>query len=315
VAETAVLLMAYGSPGSPDEVEAYYTHIRRGRPPEPEQLADLVGRYEALGGVSRLRERTEAQAAAIQETLDDARPGHFEVRLGLKHAAPFIEDTAAALADDGFERVVGAVLAPHYSAGSVGQYLTRAADVCGQRRVSFGAVEQWYDLEAYRDFLAASVRSRLAELPDATKVLFTAHSLPLRVLEGDPYPDQLEAGARAIAEAAGLAPFDQWGRCWQSAGRTQEPWAGPDILEVIAELAATGRADAVLVCPHGFVADHLEVAYDLDLEARAAATGAGLAFERTAVVNDDAEVMGALAARIGDVADTATAWTPAGAIS
>jgi len=297
-----VLLMAYGSPASLDDVEAYYTHIRRGRPPEAAQLAELVGRYDALGGVSRLRERTDAQAAAIQRALDELAPGGFEVRLGSKHAAPFIEDTAAALADDGFDRIVGAVLAPHHSRGSVGEYLERARAVALERAVAFAGVEQWYDLPEYHAFLVDAVRDARAGMPPNTKVFFTAHSLPLRVLEGDAYPDQLEAGARAVAEALGLDPFSDWATAWQSAGRTPEPWAGPDLLEVMRTLATTGRADGVLVCPHGFVADHLEVAYDLDLEARRLADELGLTFARTAVVNDDATVMGALAGRIAAVA-------------
>lgn len=298
-----VLLMAYGSPGSTEEVEPYYTHIRRGRPPEPAQLSDLIARYDALGGVSTLRERTEAQASAIQRALDAIDAGAFEVRLGMKHAAPFIEDTVNGFADDGYGEVIGAVLAPHYSRGSVGEYLARARETAATRAIDLVGVESWYDLPEYHDFLVAAVRAARADLPAATKILFTAHSLPLRVLEGDPYPDQLEAGARAVADALHLDPFSDWSTGWQSAGRTPEPWAGPDILDVIRDLADTGRAEGVLVCPHGFVADHLEVAYDLDIEATALATELGLAFARTAVVNDDPTVMAALAHRIATAAE------------
>jgi ferrochelatase len=297
---TGVVLMAYGSPASLDDVEAYYTHIRRGRPPEPEQLADLVERYRAVGGVDRLRSRTEAQRAAIQGALDRAAPDAFEVRLGMKHAAPFIEDAVAGFAADGVPAVVGAVLAPHYSRGSVGEYLARAAQTAGEHDLAFAGVERWDDLPEHRAFLVEAVRAARADLPDRTKVFFTAHSLPLRVLDGDTYPDQLEESAGAVAAALGLAPFSDWATCWQSAGRTGDAWAGPDIIDMIRALGGTGRADGVLVCPHGFVTDHLEVAYDLDIVARAAAEDAGLAFGRTAMVDDDPVVMGALAARIAE---------------
>jgi ferrochelatase len=301
-APVGVLLMAYGSPGSTEEIEPYYTHIRRGRPPEPAQLADLTARYDALGGVSKLRERTEAQAVAIQRALDDLAPGTFEVRLGMKHAHPFIEETVDGFADDGCTEIVAAVLAPHYSRGSVGEYLARAEEAAAARAIDLTGIERWYDLPEYHQFLVDAVSEARRGLPAATKLLFTAHSLPLRVLEGDPYADELEAGARRVADSLGLDPFSEWSTGWQSAGRTPEPWAGPDILDVMRDLAETGRADGVLICPHGFVADHLEVAYDLDIEARALATDLGLAFERTRVVDDDPTVMGALAARIATAA-------------
>jgi ferrochelatase len=142
------------------------------------------------------------------------------------------------------------------------------------------------------------VRSELDPLPDDTKVLFTAHSLPERALDRDPYPDQLRTSALAIATGAGLDPWADWALAWQSAGRTPEPWRGPDILEVIRNLAATGRAEGVLVCPQGFVSDHLEVLYDLDVDAARVAEEVGLAFARTPSINDDASVMEALAERI-----------------
>ena len=160
-------------------------------------------------------------------------------------------------------------------------------------------IESWHLEPAYLDFLAAGVRTRLAELPARTKVLFTAHSLPQRVVAGgDPYPDQLRATAEAVAERVGLVPWSTWAVAWQSAGRTADPWLGPDILEVLRDLAATGRAEGALVCPCGFVADHLEVLYDLDIEAEGLASELGLAFARTPVLNDDPAVLGALADRV-----------------
>lgn len=280
-----VLVMAYGSPATPDDVEAYYTHIRRGRRPTDEQLADLRRRYDAVGGTSTLRARTEAQARVLQGALGE----DFRVVLGMKHAAPFIEDAAATLGD--CERIVGLVLAPHHSAMSVGEYLDRAREAA---TVPFSAIESWATEPAYVDFLAAAVRDALAPMPDDTSVLFTAHSLPKRILDtGDRYPDEVRATAEAVATAAGLDRWRGWATGWQSAGRTPEPWLGPDVLEVIAE--APG---GLVVCPCGFVADHLEVAYDLDIEATAAAEARGIPFARTRVLNDDATVLGALAERV-----------------
>jgi len=293
-----VLVMAYGTPAGPGDVESYYTHIRRGRPPEPEQLADLVRRYQAIGGISPLAERTAAQRSAIAAALGDG----WVVGAGNKHAAPFIEDGVAALARQGVESIVGVVLAPHYSAGSVGEYHRRAEAASEEAGLTFRHVDHWYDLDAHLDLLATSLRARLDAAEPNTKVLFTAHSLPERVLEGDPYPEQLYAGAASIADRAGLLAWGDWGIAWQSAGRTPEPWRGPDILSVIDDLAETGRSAGLVVVPHGFTTEHLEVLYDLDIEAAGRAADRGLAFARTAVVDDDPDVMAALAARIAATA-------------
>jgi ferrochelatase len=273
VGETVgVLVMAYGTPAASADVEAYYTHVRRGRPPTPELLADLQRRYAAIGGTSPLLEVTRRQAAGLQDELGAG----FRVELGLKHAPPFIEDGVAALAGVGVERSVGLVLAPHYSAMSVGEYATRAEGV--------DVVEQWWDAPGYLDLLADAVKRGLDTLPDGSEVVFTAHSLPVRILEaGDPYPDQLRATAEAVSARAGIA---RWSLAWQSAGRTPDPWLGPDILDVLDDRAAAGRA-GVLVCPCGVVSEHLEILYDLDVEARARAEALGLPLARTAMPNDD----------------------------
>ena len=293
-----VVVMAYGTPATRDDIEAYYTHIRRGSAPSADQLAELTARYDAIGGTSPLAERTEAQRAAIQRALDERAPGRCRVVLGQKHAAPFIEDAVASLADDGVHHIVGLVLAPHYSRFSVGQYQERLAAAAKARSVPASGIDSWHLEPTYLDFLTQAVSEALAGLPTDTKVLFTAHSLPERVLVDDPYPDQLRQSATAVAQAAGLNRWAGWSLCWQSAGRTPEPWRGPDVLTVIRELAATGRAEGILVCPQGFVSDHLEVVYDLDVEASAVADEVGLAFARTRVLNADPAVMGALADRV-----------------
>ncbi len=292
--DTGVLLMAYGTPGSREEIEPYYTDIRRGHPPTPEQLADLVGRYDAIGGVSPLAERTERQAVALQRSLQRAHPGRFTVTVGLKHASPSIEDGVQALAEAGVRRIVGLVMAPHFSALSIGQYLERADAAASGLGLPLRGVCRWHLEPAYVDYLSGAVRAALASLPEGTMTLFTAHSLPERILAtGDPYPAELRATAAAVADEAGLRAGD-WRVAWQSAGRTPEPWLGPDILAVIDALAAEGRP-GLLVCACGFVADHLEVLYDLDIQARGRAERRGLAFGRTASVNDDPSVMDALA--------------------
>ncbi len=300
---TAVLLMAYGTPRTPEEILPYYTDIRRGRPPTEEALADLIARYDALGGTSPLAARTEAQRAALQHALDAAAPGQYEVSLGLKHADPKIEAAVDAIAAQGFRHIVGLVLAPHYSSYSIGQYLDRAKAAAEPHGITVSGIESWATEPAYVQFIADDLKAKLDTMPADTKVLFTAHSLPQRIVDaGDPYPDELRSTAVAVAEKVGLSQWSNWSIAWQSAGRTPEPWLGPDILTVIDDLAAAENdADhqrGVLISAVGFVADHLEVLYDLDIEAAARAAGLGMAFARTACVNDNPAVMAALAQRV-----------------
>ncbi len=307
-APTAVMLMAYGTPRTRDEVLPYYTDIRRGRPPTDEQLADLMRRYEAIAPpdsdvLSPLAARTEAQRSGLQAALDQVAPGAYVVVLGLKHAQPMIETAVDQLAEQGIRRIVGLVLAPHWSSYSIGQYIGRVRAAAEPHGIEVTGIDSWATEPAFVEFLATDLADRLGRMPANTKVLFTAHSLPQRIIDaGDPYPDELRATARAVAARVGLSEWSQWAIAWQSAGRTPEPWLGPDILQVIDELAASehdaGGPRGVVVCACGFVADHLEVLYDLDIEAATRARGHGLAFDRTSCVNDDPSVMAALAARV-----------------
>jgi ferrochelatase len=300
----AVLLMAYGTPRSRDEILPYYTDIRRGRPPTPELLQELTDRYEAIGGLSPLAALTEAQRDALQTSLDATAPGKYHVTLGLKHAHPMIEDAVNDLAAQGFSRIVALVLAPHYSSYSIGQYVGRATTAAEPHGISVVGIDSWAVEPEFVDFIAADMKAKLATMPEKTKVLFTAHSLPQRIIDaGDPYPNELRATAEAVAAKLGLVEGHQWSIAWQSAGRTPEPWIGPDILEVIDQFATSGDADGVVVSACGFVADHLEVLYDLDIEAKQHAERRGLAFARTACVNADIKVMSALAARVVAVAN------------
>ena len=293
--------MAYGTPRSTEEILPYYTDIRRGRVPTPEQLADLTARYDAIGGISPLAARTEAQRDALQRALDTEAPGEYHVQLGLKHAHPMIEESVNDLAQQGFTTIIALVLAPHYSSYSIGQYVGRATEAALPHGITVIGIDSWATEPAFIRFIANDMEQKRSNMPARTRVLFTAHSLPQRIIDGgDPYPQELHATATAVATQLNMNEGTDWGIAWQSAGRTPEPWIGPDILAVLQEIADTKSADGVVVSACGFVADHLEVLYDLDIEAQHLAEKLGLAFARTACVNDDAEVMTALAHRVID---------------
>jgi len=292
-----VLVMSYGTPESLEGVEAYYTHIRRGNPPSAEQLEELTGRYRSIvGGVFPLRENTNRQVAALQRTLDEtAGAGRFVCYQGLKHAAPFIEDGVAAMAADGIRQAVAIVLTPQYSVMSVGGYMKRATDEAAKHGIAMATVQHYHLHPQLIEALSERVAEGLARFGDGraeTMVLFSAHSLPEKILElNDPYPEQLLETSRAIAEAAGVT---HWQFTWQSAGQTGQPWLGPDILDTLETLSREG-VKSVLVAPVGFVSDHLEVLYDIDIEAKRSAAEFGMRLERIAMLNDDSKYMAALA--------------------
>ncbi|WP_256760055.1 ferrochelatase [Cohnella sp. WQ 127256] len=292
-----VLVMSYGTPDSLDGIEAYYTHIRRGHPPTAEQLKDLTDRYNTIvGGVFPLRENTNGQVEALQHTLDQlAGKGAYVCYQGLKHAAPFIEDGVAAMASDGITEAIGIVLTPQYSAMSVGGYMKRAQEEADKQGIVFKGVQEYHLHPELIDALSKRVTEaldRFGEQRADTLVLFSAHSLPAKILEmNDPYADQLLATSAAIAKAAGV---DKWQFTWQSAGQTGQPWLGPDILETLGNLKAEG-VNSVLVTPVGFVSDHLEVLYDIDIEAKKFADERGIHLARIRMLNDDPQYMAALA--------------------
>ncbi|MFC5529912.1 ferrochelatase [Cohnella yongneupensis] len=290
-----VLVMSYGTPESLGGVEAYYTHIRRGHPPTAGQLEDLTSRYRAIvGGVFPLRENTNRQVAALQRTLDElAGEGKFVCYQGLKHAAPYIEDGVAAMAASGITEAVGIVLTPQYSVMSVGGYMKRAKDEAAKHGIALAAIEEYHLHPELIDALSKRVTEGLERLgSDEAMVLFSAHSLPEKILEmNDPYPEQLLATSRAVAQAAGV---ERWQFTWQSAGQTGQPWLGPDILETIERLSQEG-VKAMLVSPVGFVSDHLEVLYDIDIEAAKFAAERGVKLARIRMLNDDPQYMRAMA--------------------
>jgi ferrochelatase len=274
--------MAYGSPERIEDIRAYLEDIREGRPVSDAAVEELTERYRRIGGRSPLDEVTERQRAALERELG------LSVYVGMKHWRPRIADAVGAAVDGGATQIVGVVLAPHYSALSIAGYRERLeAALDGRAELRF--VESWHDHEPYLDVLADRVRGTDAH------VVFTAHSLPERILAlGDPYRDQLLETSRLIAERAGL---DRWSFAFQSESATGEPWLGPDILDELDSLHARG-VRKVLVAPVGFVSDHLEILWDLDVEARARAAELGLELDRIESLNDDAAFIGALAALV-----------------
>jgi ferrochelatase len=278
----AVILMAYGSPSTAEDVPAYLADIREGRPVSQEAVDELAERYRRIGGRSPLDEITEAQRAALEREL------RLPVFVGMKHWRPRIAEAVEAALATGAGTLVGLVLAPHYSRLSIAGYRERLENAL-EGRAELVFVESWHDHEPFLGVLASRVRGFDGH------VVFTAHSLPERILEdGDPYREQLLETARLVVERAGLA---DWSFAFQSASTTGEPWLGPDILEELDVLAANG-VRRVLVCPVGFVSDHLEILWDLDVEAREKAAELGLELERIDSLNDDPAFIRALAALV-----------------
>lgn len=290
---TGILVMAYGTAAGPEDIERYYTDIRGGRPPSSELLEELRERYAAMGNRFPLTEITEAQAAGLGRELG------LPAYVGMKHSPPTIRDAVERMYGEGIRTAVGIVMAPHYSAMSVGDY-TRRAEAAAPPDLRVEVIPSWHLHPAYLDVLTDRVRRAREGLGTAEAegdlVVFTAHSLPARIAdEGDPYPDQLRETADAVA---GRLRLERYTTGWQSAGRTDEPWLGPPLEELIEKVA--GDHTAVVVVPCGFVADHLEILYDLDIEAREVAERAGLAFARTESLNAAPDFVAALGVIVRD---------------
>jgi protoporphyrin/coproporphyrin ferrochelatase len=276
----AVILMAYGSPERAEDIRPYLEDIREGRPVSDAAVAELTERYRRIGGRSPLDEITERQRAALEQEL--AMPVH----VGMKHWRPRIADAVETALENGATQLVGLVLAAHYSALSIAGYRERL-EAALRGRAALRFVESWHDHGPFLDVLAGRVRGTDAH------VVFTAHSLPERILAmGDPYRDQLLETSRLVAERAGV---ERWSFAFQSASPTGEPWLGPDILEELDSLHGRG-VRKVLVAPVGFVSDHLEILWDLDVEARERASALDLELDRIESLNDDPAFIRALAA-------------------
>jgi protoporphyrin/coproporphyrin ferrochelatase len=280
VTQTAVVVMAYGSPDRPGDVPEYFADVRGGRPVSQERVDELVERYRRIG-FSPLNEVTERQRAALERELG------LPVYVGMKHWRPWIADAVEQALAGGAEELVGLVLAPHYSRISIGGYRDRLERAL-EGRAALRFIETWHAHEPFVEVVASRIRGTGAH------VVFSAHSLPERILaEGDPYRDELLTTARLAAERAGL-PDERWSFAFQSESPTGEPWLGPDILDHLDALAAAG-VGKVLVAPIGFVADHLEILWDIDVEARERAAALGIELDRVESMNDDPAFISALA--------------------
>jgi len=313
-APIGVLLMAYGGPSSLEDLPGYLADIRSGRPTTKAVLDEMRHNYTAIGGASPINALTDRQATAVAAALDERAANdsgtQFSVYVGMRHWAPWIEETVGRMLDDGITRAVSLVLAPHYSEMSIAKYQARIADGLSAYRgqIDFAHVDSYHTVPGVVEPLAERVQQGIARWPAAERasvhVVFSAHSLPTRIVAaGDPYDAQVHETARLVAAKAGLSE-DQWSWSYQSAGRSPEPWLGPALPEHLRALADRGVKNVVSV-PVGFVCDHVELLYDIDIDGQAVARSLGMRLERPAALNDDPVFIDQLAAIIHDRASTA----------
>jgi protoporphyrin/coproporphyrin ferrochelatase len=281
-----VLVMAYGSPNAIEDIEPFYTDIRRGRKPSPELLEELTGRYMAIGGVSPLLKVTNAQAQSLYDNLITKYP----VYVGMRHWEPWIKDAVTQMKQDGIEEAVGIVMAPHFSSMSIAAYIKKVEDalLVNEANIKFHFIKSWHNNPLYINALANKVKGAQALFNDEEKrdltYVFTAHSLPERILlDNDPYKNQLLETCQLLADELHIT---NWQFAFQSAGRTEEKWLGPDLLESINEMTQKG-VKSLLVCSVGFITDHLEVLYDIDIEAKNHVAQYGMHLERASSLNAD----------------------------
>ncbi|PFO04302.1 ferrochelatase [Bacillus sp. AFS076308] len=294
-----LLVMAYGTPYSLDDLIPYYTHIRHGRKPTPELIEDLRNRYEAIGGISPLARITLDQAEKLEEHLNQIQDEiEFKMYLGLKHIEPFIEDAVKKMHEDGIEEAVSLVLAPHFSTFSVKSYNGRAveeAEKLGGLKIK--TIESWYKEPKFISYWADKIKEIFDQMPKTEKeqavLIVSAHSLPEKILQfGDPYPSQLKETAELIAKQAGIENFEIG---WQSAGNTLEPWIGPDVQDLTRELFNQNHYKSFVFAPVGFVCDHLEVLYDNDIECKTVTDQLGAKYYRPEMPNAKGEFIDCLA--------------------
>ncbi len=305
-----VLIMAYGGPNTLDEVKPYLMDVRGGRPTAPEIIHEVRERYREIGGRSPILERTQAQAAALEAALNVN--GHvFKAFVGMRHWQPYINDALAEMSNAGIALAVGLVMAPHYSRLSIGAYFKKVDEA--QSPITMAGIERWHLLPGYLDALAERVRTALEKFPADVRatvpLIFTAHSLPKQILEwNDPYPDELQATVAAVMER--LNPRPSTGEfAFQSAAMTpdgvERTWLGPDAGEVIARLAREGHKH-VLIAPVGFVCEHVEILYDVDIVFKRQAERLGLRLERIEMLNTAPPMMAGLADLIRSKAQEAS---------
>jgi ferrochelatase len=298
---TAVLLMAYGSPNRLEDVEPYFTDIRGGRTPSREAIDELASRYRRVGVPTPLLAVSMELGRELERRLNLDPPDDqiYTVHLGMKHWTPHIATAVEEVVESGADRLIAIVLAPHYSKISTEGYRRKVEAALATAPVGLDFVESWHELDGYVDALAENVRTVRAEFahPEDVVAVFTAHSLPARILkEGDPYQDQLLRTSELVARRAGI---EQWRFSYQSQSHTGEPWLGPDLVDTVEELAAQGH-HAVLIASVGFIADHLEILYDIDIEAKAKADALGIELRRTPMLNADPRLARALHALVAE---------------
>lgn len=294
-----LLVMAYGTPYSEADIERYYTHIRHGRKPSDEQLADLTGRYEAIGGISPLAKITESQARGLCDRLNESQDEiEFKLYIGLKHIEPFLEDAVAEMHKDGITEAVSMVLAPHFSTFSIKSYngrIKEEAEKLGNLKIT--SIESWYDepkfIQYWSDRVSEAFAAMTEEQREKACLIVSAHSLPEKIKElGDPYPDQLQETADLIARAAGVENYEVG---WQSAGQTPEPWIGPDVQDLTRELHEQKGYTTFVYTPVGFVAEHLEVLYDNDYECKVVCDDIQATYVRPEMPNAQPQFIDAMA--------------------
>lgn len=301
-----VLLMAYGGPESLSDIAGYLTDIRDGRTTTPAVLSEITRNYEAIGGRSPIAALTRLQADGVERVLNPpGETAQFRVYVGMRHWSPWIEDTVGQMSADGITRSVSMVLAPHYSGMSIARYQAKIADGLAMYRTSieFANVNSYHTAPGLINALSDRVRAGIARWPeserDSVHVIFSAHSLPERIIRaGDPYDAQVHETAQLIADRAGV-PADRWSWSYQSAGRSPEPWLGPTYPNHLADLASRGVRNVVSV-PVGFVSDHVEILYDIDIEAQRIAASLGMHLERPPSLNDDPGFLKQLATIVSD---------------
>ncbi|EBF5154092.1 ferrochelatase [Listeria monocytogenes] len=293
--KVGLLVMAYGTPYKDEDIERYYTDIRHGHKPSEEMIADLRGRYHAIGGLSPLAKITEAQAYGLEKALNDSQDEvEFKAYIGLKHIEPFIEDAVEAMHKDGIEEAISIVLAPHYSSFSVEAYNKRAKEAADKLGgPSIKAINDWYKQPKFIQMWANRINETAKQIPADelldTVLIVSAHSLPEKIKQhNDPYPDQLQETADFIFEKV-VVPHYALG--WQSEGKTGEPWLGPDVQDLTRELYGQEKYKHFIYTPVGFVAEHLEVLYDNDYECKVVTDEVGAAYHRPPMPNADPEFL------------------------
>ncbi|MBB3868355.1 ferrochelatase [Parageobacillus toebii NBRC 107807] len=294
-----LLVMAYGTPYKEEDIERYYTHIRHGRKPSSELLEDLKQRYKAIGGISPLAKITLEQAKQLEKRLNDIQDDiEFQMYLGLKHIEPFVEDAVRQMHEDGIKEAVSIVLAPHFSTFSIQSYNERAkAEAKKLGGPVIYTIDSWHDEPKFIDYWVEKVKEVYASMTEEERekavLIVSAHSLPEKIIAvGDPYPQQLAETAKLIAEKAGVKHYAVG---WQSAGNTPEPWLGPDVQDLTRQLHQEKGYTSFVYVPVGFVADHLEVLYDNDIECKQVTEEIGANYYRPEMPNANPKFIDALA--------------------